>query len=39
MLDLAVELGAEDEGVGGQIHPGQQRDDCAERAVARVDNW
>ena len=36
MLDLAVEFGAEDEGVSGQIHPRQQRDDGAERAVGRV---
>ena len=28
--------GTENEGVGGQVHPAQQRHDRAERAVARM---
>ena len=27
VLDLAVELGTENEGIGGKVHPGQQRHD------------
>ena len=33
MFDLAVELGAEDEGISRQIHPGEQAGDRRQRAV------
>ncbi len=36
MLDFAVELGAEDEDVGRQVHPGQQCHDRSERTVGRA---
>ena len=39
VLELAVELGAEDERIGRQVHPGEQRDDRAPESRSSRHNW
>ena len=47
VLQLGVELGAEQQDIGGEVQPGEQRDDGAKRAsevaiagaVLKLDVW